>query len=192
VAQVISLARKSKGEEREHTAGAFVPGIDYGPLAEWVGFHLRMAQISAFQAFVREAAARRLLASAQDVSGGGLAVALAECAIWSGHGARIRVPVVTSPAADLFGESPSRLVVTTRPRHLAALILLARGHGLPVHELGVVGGDRLEAELIGAGATGAAEARGSGVADAIDVGLVELRHAWEGGLPRALGWSEAG
>jgi len=54
VAQVISLARKSKGEEREHTAGAFVPGIDYGPLAEWVGFHLRMAQISAFQAFVRE------------------------------------------------------------------------------------------------------------------------------------------
>ena len=54
MAQVISLTRKPKGEEREHTAGAFVPGIDYGPLAEWVGFHLRMAQISAFQAFVRE------------------------------------------------------------------------------------------------------------------------------------------
>lgn len=29
--------------------------IDYGPLAEWVGFHLRMAQIASFQAFAREA-----------------------------------------------------------------------------------------------------------------------------------------
>jgi DNA-binding MarR family transcriptional regulator len=55
VAQVIPLARKSgRAEAREHTAGALVPGIDYGPLAEWIGFHLRMAQISAFQAFVRE------------------------------------------------------------------------------------------------------------------------------------------
>jgi DNA-binding MarR family transcriptional regulator len=55
VAQVIPLARKSgRAEAREHTAGALVPGIDYGPLAEWIGFHLRMAQISTFQAFVRE------------------------------------------------------------------------------------------------------------------------------------------
>ena len=40
------------------------------------------------QAFVREAAERGLLASAQDVSGGGLAVALAECCLWAGdrHG----------------------------------------------------------------------------------------------------------
>ena len=29
-------------------------GIDYGPLAEWLGFHLRMAQIASFQAFARE------------------------------------------------------------------------------------------------------------------------------------------
>ena len=34
--------------------GALVEGIDYGPLAEWLGFHLRMAQISSFQAFARE------------------------------------------------------------------------------------------------------------------------------------------
>ena len=37
--------------------------------------------------FVREAIARGLVASAQDVSGGGLAVALAECAMWGGLGA---------------------------------------------------------------------------------------------------------
>jgi len=28
--------------------------IDYGPLADWIGFHVRMAQIAAFQAFARE------------------------------------------------------------------------------------------------------------------------------------------
>jgi len=56
VAQVIPVARRArKGEARERaSAGALVPGIDYGPLAEWIGFHLRMAQISTFQAFVRE------------------------------------------------------------------------------------------------------------------------------------------
>ena len=29
--------------------------IDYGPLADWVGFHLRMAQTASFQAFARRA-----------------------------------------------------------------------------------------------------------------------------------------
>ncbi len=151
------------------------------------------------QAFVREAAGRGLLESAQDVSGGGLAVALAECCLWAdrerGLGAHLRVGVASSPAVDLFGESPSRIVVSAAPRHVPALILLARQHGLPIEELGDVtapGGDapgRLVIELHGSGATGAAEDRGSRVADALIVGLDELRHAWEGGLSRALGWA---
>jgi phosphoribosylformylglycinamidine synthase len=151
------------------------------------------------QAFVREAASRGLLESAQDVSGGGLAVALAECALWAdddrGLGAELRVAVGSSPAVDLFGESPSRIVVSATPRHVPALVLLARQHGLPVEELGAVtdrpsdgSSARFVVELHGAGATGAAEDRGSRVADAIDVALADLRHAWEGGLERALGW----
>jgi phosphoribosylformylglycinamidine synthase len=147
---------------------------------------------AALQAFVREAAARRLLASAQDIAAGGFAVALAESAIWGdddrGLGARVRLPVANSPAVDLFGESPSRIVVSTVPRHTPAAILLARQHGLVVEQLGLVGGDRLIVELTGSGATGAAEERGSRVADALDVALVDLRHAWETGLSRALGW----
>jgi poly(3-hydroxybutyrate) depolymerase len=47
---------------------------------------------------------------------------------------------------------------------------------------------RLVVELHGSGATGAAEDRGSRVADALDVSLDDLRHAWRGGLERALGW----
>jgi phosphoribosylformylglycinamidine synthase subunit PurL len=154
---------------------------------------LDLAVEASLQAFVREAADRGLLASAQDVSAGGLAVALAECAIWAdderGRGARVRVAVANSPAVDLFGESPSRLVVSCRPRFAPALVLLARHHGLAVDELGTVGGERLIVELAGAGATGAAEERGSRVADALDVSLDEVRHAWETGLSRALGWA---
>jgi len=140
------------------------------------------------QAFVREAAARGLVASMQDVSGGGLAVALAEGAIWGRRGAVLRIAISHSPAVDLFGESPSRVVVTSRPRHAAALALLARQFRLPVEALGTVGGDRLVIELAGAGATGAAEERGSRVADPIDLAVADLAHTWEHGLARALDW----
>ena len=68
--------------------------------------------------------------------------------------------------------------------------LLARQHGLPVELIGRVGGDRLVVELAGAGATGAAEERGSRVADSLDVAVADLERAWEHGLPRALGWVE--
>jgi phosphoribosylformylglycinamidine synthase subunit PurL len=149
---------------------------------------LDLAREAALQRFIREAIARGLVASAQDVSGGGLAVALAEGAMWGGLGAATRLPVAHSPAVDLFGESPSRLVVTCRPRFAPAIELLARQHGLPVGSIGSVGGDRLVIELAGTGATGAAEERGSRIADALEVPLVDLRHAWEHGLARALGW----
>ncbi len=148
---------------------------------------LDLAREVALQRFIREAIGRGLVESAQDVSGGGLAVALAECAMWGGRGARLRVGVRWAPAVELFGESPSRLVATCRPRHAPALLLLARQFGLPAEELGTVGGARLVVELTGEGATGAAEARGSRVADALDVPVAELRHAWEHGLVRALG-----
>jgi phosphoribosylformylglycinamidine synthase subunit PurL len=174
-------------------AGPGLAGSDYAALAGTAAGDgppaIDLAREADLQRFIRDAAERGLLGSAQDVSGGGLAVALAECAIWGGHGARVRIPVSASPAADLFGESPSRVVVTSRPRHAPALTLLARQHGLPVETLGVVGGARLLAELVGAGATGAAEERGAGVADAIDVAVKDLAHAWEHGLGRALGWT---
>ena len=117
-------------------------------------------------------------------------MALAESAMWGRLGARVRLHVSGSPAVDLFGESPSRLIVSTTPRHAPALELLARHHGLPVESIGTVGGDRLVVELAGAGATGAAEERGSRVADSLDVAIADLERAWEHGLPRALGWTE--
>jgi phosphoribosylformylglycinamidine synthase len=178
--------------------GSATPGLLGSAYAELAGVapedgppSLDLAREAAVQAFVREAIARGLVASAQDVGGGGLAVAVAEGCLWGaddqGIGADLRLPVAGAPAVELYGESPSRLIVSARPRHVAAVVLLARQHGLPVETLGTVGGDRLVIELAGQGATGAAEGRGSRVADAVDVSIAELRHAWDHGLAQALG-----
>jgi len=173
-------------------AGPGLGGSEYARLAgaapEDGPPSLDLAREVALQQLVRDAIGRGLVASAQDVAGGGLAVALAECAMWSGLGARVRVPIESSPAVDLFGVSPSRLVLSARPEHTSNLVHLAGELGLPVEIIGSVGGSRLVLELAGAGATGAAEERGSDVADAIDVSLTGLRHAWEHGLSRVLGW----
>jgi phosphoribosylformylglycinamidine synthase subunit PurL len=149
---------------------------------------LDLGREAALLACLREAIDRGLLRSAQDVAGGGLAVALAESAMWGGLGANVRVPSAMSPAVELFGESPSRVVVTADPRHTPALELLARQHGLPSETLGSVTGDMLRIELAGSGATGASEERGSTITDALEVPLTALRHAWDHGLTRALGW----
>ena len=146
------------------------------------------------QAFVRVAIGRGLVASAQDVSSGGLGVALAECCAWAGLGAELRLAIASSPAVDLFGESPSRVILSAAPGALPELVAAAAagpGGPLPVAILGTVGGERLVIELAGAGATGAAEERGSRVADSVDVAVEDLRHAWDEGLARALGWERA-
>ena len=67
------------GSEYARLAGA---GLDDGPPALDLAFEARL------QAFIREAVDRGLVESCQDVSGGGLAVALAEMAMWGGRGAR--------------------------------------------------------------------------------------------------------
>ena len=82
-------------------------------------------------------------------------------------------------------------MVTARARFVPALELLARQHGLPFERLGSVGGERLLVELVSASVTGAAEERGSRIADALDVRVADLRNAWTHGLERALGWDQS-
>jgi DNA-binding MarR family transcriptional regulator len=48
-------AREARADKAAGRAKARARDADYGPLAGWVGFHLRMAQIASFQAFAREA-----------------------------------------------------------------------------------------------------------------------------------------
>jgi phosphoribosylformylglycinamidine synthase subunit PurL len=64
-------------------------------------------------ASVRVAVREGRLASAHDVSEGGLASAIAECAIASGIGARLDLSgVAEDPLAALFGEGPGGIVVS--------------------------------------------------------------------------------
>jgi phosphoribosylformylglycinamidine synthase II len=148
---------------------------------------LDLAREASLHRLLQRAAAERLLSSAQDVSGGGLAVAIAECAIWGGLGVDLQVPVALPPAVVLFGESPGRAVVSVAPERWPDLVRLSTGLRVPARRLGEVGGDRLRIRLFGVGATGAAEERGAGVADEIDERLAELERAWQQALPRALG-----
>jgi phosphoribosylformylglycinamidine synthase len=90
----------------------------------------------------------RLLESAHDVSEGGLAVALAECSTATDDvaamvGARITLPDGERIAAALFGEAPSRIVVSAEPNNAAAIEAHAKAAGVLVTRLGDTGGDRL-------------------------------------------------
>jgi phosphoribosylformylglycinamidine synthase len=148
---------------------------------------LELTREAALHEVLRRAAQAHLLESAQDISGGGLAVAVAESAMWGGIGADLLVPVALPPAVVLFGESPSRAVVTVNPDNWSDLARLASGNRVAARKLGTVGGDRLRIRLAGVGATGAAEERGAGVADELDVHLADMRRAWAGALPRVMG-----
>lgn len=94
----------------------------------------------------------RLVRSAHDTSEGGLAVALAECCFAAEAGARGAVLDLPGGPGDgltyrfdalLFGEAPSRVVVSAAPDRLRALEALAREHRVPLTRLGTVGGGRL-------------------------------------------------
>jgi phosphoribosylformylglycinamidine synthase len=97
-----------------------------------------------FELYTRlhRAAVRGLLASAHDVSDGGLAVAIAEAAIGGRMGARVSVPAPAapgSPAELLFGEPLGSFVVTCRPDRLDELTQLLGDS--PWHDLGEVSAD---------------------------------------------------
>ncbi|MGH7298265.1 MAG: AIR synthase related protein, partial [Polyangiaceae bacterium] len=86
----------------------------------------------------------RLLRSAHDVSDGGLAVTLAECCAAGPEdvGARVGFDdnVSNLSAVDalalLFGESPSRAVVSVSPPSVRAVLAAAKDAGVPAFEIG--------------------------------------------------------
>jgi phosphoribosylformylglycinamidine synthase subunit PurL len=112
-----------------------------------------------------------LLRSAHDCSDGGLAVALAECCLWSGLGLKGELYLPDEPVAAtalLFGEAPSRIIVSLEPDMWPDLHQLAVSVDVPLTRLGTVGGDRL---VLG---------------DSLDLPVVMLRSAWRDGLQQAL------
>ena len=129
-----------------------------------------------------------LVSSAQDVSDGGLATCLAECAVMGRSGPvgplgiDVRLPRRAGDRVDelLFGEAPARFVVSYPQERADQVERLARQRGALFTAIGRVTGDRLRITLEG---DGAVLARGH----AIEVDLERLRRAWRDGLRVALG-----
>jgi phosphoribosylformylglycinamidine synthase subunit PurL len=96
---------------------------------------------------VLAAAGQGLLVSAHDVSGGGIAVTLAESALAGGIGCTVTLPAGRRSDEDLFGESGERIVVTCRPDDLDALRQTAGA--VPLEVLGTVGGDTVNVHVDG-------------------------------------------
>lgn len=93
---------------------------------------------------IREGIRRGILQSAHDCSEGGVAVAIAECAIAGGIGAAVVLPGGTRRDTTLFGEAPSRIVVSVAEDSAAHLFTLAEQWDVPMTVLGRTSGARLE------------------------------------------------
>ena len=146
-------------ERRDHRTGV-LPAVDFAGHRAVCAF---VAGLVA-DAVAGSGSGSGLLHAVHDVSGGGLAVAVAEMAAESGTGCRLDV---AGGAAELFTELPSRFVVATAaPDELCAR---AAGAGVPATVLGRAGGAHL---VLG---------------DAVDLPLDEVRAAFEGNLTTALG-----
>ena len=117
---------------------AVVHGMEAGPI------DVDLKTEAALIEFLVDAADDGLLCSAHDVSVGGLAVAIAECAIANGIGIKGALGELGSRIdAALFGEAGNRAVISVEKGKLAAVDTLAASKGLPLIELGLSGGDRI-------------------------------------------------
>ena len=129
---------------------------------------MSLADEARLQSLVVELAGDRLLRSAHDCSDGGLAVALAECAILGGMGVAVDAPAAGRWDAALFGEAASRIVVSIAPERADAVAERARTAGVPALRLGVTGGERVVWQGL------------------LDEPVSALAEAYDGGLERAL------
>ncbi|MBI5178389.1 MAG: phosphoribosylformylglycinamidine synthase subunit PurL [Nitrospinae bacterium] len=83
-----------------------------------------------------ELARKRLVKSAHDCSEGGLAIALAECALDKKVGCEVDIQTALRPDVALFSESQSRAVLSVAPQNLKAALAVIAAHKVPCAEIG--------------------------------------------------------
>jgi phosphoribosylformylglycinamidine synthase len=125
------------------------------------------------QAATQAAVAAGLTTASHDCAEGGLAVALGEGCVTGPErvGAEVTVPGAQRPDVSLFGEGPSRVVVTVPPPHVAEFEALMAESAIPWRWVGRTGGARLVI-------------RGAGGETLVDVECARLEHAWRTGFER--------
>ncbi|MEW6321582.1 MAG: phosphoribosylformylglycinamidine synthase subunit PurL [Acidobacteriota bacterium] len=138
---------------------------------------LDLAGERALQALVVALIREGLVESAHDCSEGGLAVALAECC-FDARGLGVEADVAApagefgalAPYAALFGESASRIVVSTGQGE--AVVDRARSSGVPAAIIGRTGGDRIRLAVDGR--------------PAVDVPVAAAEEAWATAIERLM------
>jgi len=116
---------------------------------------------------VTAAVSAGVLASAHDLSQGGLAIALAEACLYGGRGCAVALRGDSFTA--LFSESAARALVSVVPGREREFAAMAEEHDVPATVLGVTTGDALTVE------------------GAFDIPLTELSQVWTGTLPAIFG-----
>jgi phosphoribosylformylglycinamidine synthase II len=130
---------------------------------------INLAAETSLQKLVVALANDRLLHSAHDCADGGLGVAIAESAIIGAQGFTGSVPSADRWDASLFGESPSRIVISCAPSDAESISERAAASGVPATRLGTVGGDHFAIDGL------------------LDLPLADAIDAHANGLDRALG-----
>jgi len=139
---------------------------------------LDLAAERSLQMLLVTLADRRLLHSAHDCSDGGLAVTLAESTFGTGGvGAEVSIGGVAAAksarlnvAAALFGESASRVLVSTSTDTVTEVLQQAAKAGVPAQVIGETGGNRIRIAVAG---------------DVeIDVAVDEAERAWSDAIGR--------
>ncbi len=109
------------------------------------------------------------VSSAHDCAEGGLAVAVAESCLGMGLGAQLELNCQTRIDALLFGEAPSRIVLSVAAGTGADIVKQATAAGLNAWQVGRVDGARLEIVVNGK--------------QEISAGIEELKQVWKNTLP---------
>lgn len=139
---------------------------------------LDLEKESMLHTFLQEAAQKKILQSAHDLSEGGLAFALIECCFGPQpnpervSGAQISNLELLGnrlrPDAILFGETQSRVLLSVDPKQKEAVIRLAQKYRIPVYQIGKVGGERLMVE------------------DLISIDIKEAQSIYKNAIPRRI------
>ncbi len=122
-----------------------------------------------------EAIEAGIVSSAHDASEGGIGVALAESCITKKSkmlGATATLDDKIRRDALLFGEAPSRIIISLPKSKLSKMEKIAKKYAVPCAVIGKVGGTKL---TINCGKT-----------KAVDLSLKELSNAWRNAIPRRL------
>lgn len=97
------------------------------------------------QSVLLKAIQEKRINAAHDISDGGIAVTLAEMAIFSGIGAVLSVKELNGSYYDvLYSEAQSGVVVTVKREEALKFEQFCKNEELPFQELGAVGGNKLE------------------------------------------------